>query len=418
MAKQTNLPFNPKEPTIIHLDLNSCFARIEQQANPKLRNKPIAVAAFDSPSGCIIAPSVEAKKLGVKVGMRVWEGKMIFPNLIVLTPDAPKYRNVHLALRKILSEYSDKLTPASIDEFILDLEGCPAQEMGIVNIAKEIKEKIKEEIGDYLTVSVGIAPNRFLAKTAAGLHKPDGLDQIDKTTFWEIYKNLKLTDLCGIKARNAIRLANFGIFTVCDFYESPIAKLKAAFHSICGYWWYLRLHGWETDDVEYGRKSFGNSVALGEILTDPAELSPILHKLTQKTGTRMRKAGFWARGIHLSLVFRDWDWWHHGVTLPQPILDSRDIYKVAFKILLSCPKRKPVKILAESVFNLSKTRNTQLDFFEEIQKREALVSAIDKITDQFGNFVIIPAKMLGIGNVVLDRIAFGGILELEENVVW
>jgi DNA polymerase-4 len=418
MVKQTSLPFNPKEPTIIHLDLNSCFAKIEQQANPKLRDKPVAVAAFDSPSGCIIAPSVEAKKLGIKVGMRVREGKLIFPNLIVLTPDAPKYRSVHLALKKILSEYSDKLTPASIDEFILDIEGCPAQEIGIAIIAKEIKEKIKEEIGDYLTVSVGIAPNRFLAKTAAGLHKPDGLDQIDKTNFWEIYKNLKLTDLCGIKTRNAIRLANFGIFTVCDFYESPIAKLKVAFHSICGYWWYLRLHGWEIDNIGFSRKSFGNSVALGKILIDPSELSPILHKLTQKTGTRMRKAGFWARGVHLSVVFRDWDLWHHGLTLSEPVFDSRDIYKAAFKILLSCPKRKPVRTLAESVFNLSEAKNIQLDFFEETQKRQALVSAVDKITDRFGNFVVTPAKMLGTGNVVLDRIAFSGIRELEEMIVW
>ena len=223
MVKQIELPFNPKEPTIIHLDLNSCFASIEQQANPKLRSKPVAVAAFDSPSGCIIAPSIEAKKLGIRVGMKVKDGKMVYRDLIVLTPDPNKYRTVNLALKKILSDYTDKLTPASIDEFILDLEDCPALERGIFNIAREIKKRIRDEIGEYLTVSCGIAPNRFLAKTAASLHKPDGLDMIDKTNFRKIYSNLKLTDLCGIKVRNAIRLANFGIFTVSEFYPNIFA---------------------------------------------------------------------------------------------------------------------------------------------------------------------------------------------------
>lgn len=126
MVNQINLPFNPKSPAIMHIDLNSCFATIEQQANPKLRGKPIAVAAYVGPSGCIVAPSVEAKRLGIKVGMRVKDGRMIYKNLIVLPPDPQKYRNVHLGLKKILADYTDKITPKSIDEFSLNLEGCPA----------------------------------------------------------------------------------------------------------------------------------------------------------------------------------------------------------------------------------------------------------------------------------------------------
>jgi DNA polymerase IV len=219
------LPFNTKKPTLMHIDLNSCFASVEQQANPKLRGKPIAVAAYTTPSGCIVAPSVEAKEYGVKTGIRVKDGKMLCPNLIVLLPDPWKYRTVHLRLKKLLENYTDLVTPKSIDEFILDLEGYPSYQKGMESVGVEIKQRIKSEIGNWLRVSIGIGTNRFLAKTAAGLKKPDGLERIDNNTFTDVYKKLALTELCGIKVRNAIRLQGLGIHTVWDFYEASLWKL-------------------------------------------------------------------------------------------------------------------------------------------------------------------------------------------------
>ena len=258
MAYPTNLPFNPKSSTIMHLDLNSCFATIEQQANPLLRGKPIAVAAYSTPSGCILAPSIEAKKLGIKVGMRVKEGKLLCPQLQVLSPDPWKYRNIHLQLRDLISEYTADFSPKSIDEFVLNFEGYPSFNLGLKKVALEIKRKIKSQIGDWLTISVGIGPNRFLAKLASNLKKPDGLEEINCHNYQQVYSGLNLADLNGIKNANVIRLNNAGIFTVTDFYNSSIDKLKSAFHSILGYYWYLRLHGWEIDDVSSDRKSFGN----------------------------------------------------------------------------------------------------------------------------------------------------------------
>ncbi|MBU1133155.1 DNA polymerase IV, partial [Patescibacteria group bacterium] len=147
MEKLTRLPFNPKPSTIMHVDINSCFATIEQQANPSLRGKPVAVAAFDSPSGCILASSIEAKKLGIKTGFRVKEGKLICPDLIVLEPDPPKYRDVHLKLRNLLRTYTENVIPKSIDEFVLNLEGYPAYKKGMFSVGKEIKKRIKNEVG-------------------------------------------------------------------------------------------------------------------------------------------------------------------------------------------------------------------------------------------------------------------------------
>ena len=138
-----NLAFNPKPSTILHIDLNSCFATIEQQANPLLRGRPIAVAAYATPNGCILAPSIEAKQHGIKTGMRVKEGKLLYPRLIILPPDPWKYRNVHLKLRKLLSDYTYDLTPKSIDEFVLDFQkfsGSPMHKVG-----SEIKTRIKKD---------------------------------------------------------------------------------------------------------------------------------------------------------------------------------------------------------------------------------------------------------------------------------
>jgi DNA polymerase IV len=139
MEKSINMPFNPNPPTILHIDLNSCFASIEQQADPFLRGKPIAVAAYDSPGGCIVAPSVEAKQYGVKPGMRVKEGRLLCPGLVVLQPDPNKYRAIHLQFKTLLGTYTDRITPRitpkSIDEFVLDLQGVPALRLGMVNVA-------------------------------------------------------------------------------------------------------------------------------------------------------------------------------------------------------------------------------------------------------------------------------------------
>jgi DNA polymerase IV len=115
------LALNHNPPRIMHVDLNSCFATIEQQANPLLQGKPIVVAAYDSPRGCVVAPSIEAKEYGIKTGMSVSDARLLYPKVIVRTPDPPKYRWVHLKFRKIFQDYSPDVSPKSIDEAVIDL---------------------------------------------------------------------------------------------------------------------------------------------------------------------------------------------------------------------------------------------------------------------------------------------------------
>ena len=406
-ARRGGLDFNSSPSTVMHIDLNSCFATIEQQANPVLRDKPIAVAAYTTPNGCILAPSVQAKKLGVKVGMRVKDGRLLCPGLIVLDSDPDKYRAVHVGLKKILSDYTPEVVPKSIDEFVLNFAGTPAFQRGLFVIGQEIKDRIKKEVGDYLTVSVGLGPNRFLAKTASNLHKPDGLDEINKNNFLNIYKNLVLTDLTGIARQNAIRLNAADIYTVLDFYHADLHILRSAFHSIASYYWFVRLRGWEIDDVDWGVKSFGHSYALPKFLTKPEELAPILSKLVEKLGFRMRGSDYQAKGVHLSLLFRDHQYWHQGMSLDQPLFSSQDIYRVAYRILSHSPYRLPVRNLAVSCFNLSNLASLQLGLFEDRLKKENLVKAIDDVNDRWGDFIVTPAIMANTGGIIRDRISFG-----------
>lgn len=412
--------FNPKPSTIMHLDLNSCFATIEQQANPFLRGKPVVVAAYATSSGCILAASVEAKRYGIKTGMRVKEGKILCPNLVVLPPDPWKYRSVHLALRRLVSDYTSDFHPKSIDEFVLNLENYPCLVVSSMQqVAREIRTRIKKEIGEWIMVSIGIAPNRYLAKIAASFHKPNGLIEINKDNYLDIYSELVLTDLTGIKERNALRLNSMGIYSVLDFYNAPIWKSKAAFHSIFGYYWYSRLHGYEIDDVIFGRRSYGNSFALpARIATQsvaggPKLLSPILSKLVEKMGARLRRAGYKTKGVHLAITYRDGTYWHKGFATAKILFDSRDIFKEAFKLLLISP-RKPVRNIAVSCFNLMKYPSSQLEMFDDVLRKERLVEAIDQVNNRWGAFVVAPARMLDTYEFVKDRIAFGGVKELEE----
>jgi DNA polymerase-4 len=399
----------------MHIDLNSCFATIEQQANPLLRGKPIAVAAFVTDKGCILAASVEAKRLGIKTGMRVMDGRAIYPKLIVLPPDPWKYRNVHLKLRNLISGYTDDFAPKSIDEFVLNMENYPKLTTGSMRqVAVEIKQRIRGEIGEWLTVSVGIAPNKYLAKVAAGIRKPDGLDEISAGNFLDVYSALKLTDLTGIKERNAARLNSMGIYSVLDFYNAPVWRLRAAFHSITGLYWHTRLAGYEVDNVEYGRHSYGNSVAIGRNLTKIGELSPILARLTEKMCSRLRAAGYRAGGIHLMIAYKNGSWWHKGRRLSHPRFDSRDFYRAAFRLLIEANPTSPVLNLAVSCFGLVRDSSTQLNFFDDVPKRENLVEAVDNINQRWGDFTLGSARSLGGSKVVMDRIAFGGVKELEE----
>lgn len=399
------MDFNPAEPTVMHIDINSCFATIEQQANPLLRGLPVAVVAYDSPRGCILAASIEAKRFGVKTGTSLADGRSLCPGLLSVLPDPDKYRFVHKALCELLGKYCSQVCPKSIDEFVLKFESRQAHRLA--EVAKEIKLQIKKDIGEWITVSIGISTNRQLAKVAAGMIKPDGLVVINKDNFRETYEKLNLVDLHGINTRNAVRLNSVGIYTVREFYRAPLWQLQAAFRSIGAFYWHLRLRGYEVDDIEFGRKSFGNSYSIPQNLTSARELSPILAKLVNKTASRLRKHGFAAHGVRVAVSFKGGGWWHHGERAASPLFYTSEIYKAAYRILSAAEINRPVHTLFVSCYDLRKAPPLQLCLFEDREKKRLLADAMDKINNRFGSFVLMTGNMAGAGEAVKDRIAFG-----------
>ena len=389
------LPINRNQPLVMHVDLNSCFATIEQQANPLLRGKPIVVAAYNSPNGCVVAPSIEAKRYGIKTGMTVRDAKLLYPPVIVRTPDPAKYRAVHVAFKKIFQDYSPDVTPKSIDEAVIDFTDTYAlHNRSLVAIGKEIKRRFRQEIGEWMVCSIGISTNRFLAKLAASLEKPDGLTMIDHANVLAVYNRVGLLDLSGINTRYQARLNAQGIFTPMEFYRASLDTLKKqVFQSILGYYWFLRLRGYEIDQVDFGRKSFGNTYALGKQTNEPRELARLLMKLCEKTGRRLRKAGFTAQGVHVSCVYTDFSFWHTGRKVAIPLYTTREIYLKALRLLNQSGYTKQVRNLAVSVYALVPQQSEQLEMFTS--RSHAVAAAMDRINDKYGEFVITPALMMG-----------------------
>jgi DNA polymerase-4 len=410
-----NLQINKAAPRIMHVDLNSCFASIEQQANPRLRDRPIAVAAYSTPNACVLAPSIEAKRFGIKVGNSVREARQKCPNIVILEPDSAKYRIIHKQFIKILMEYSSIVTPKSIDEAIVDFTDPALHSLDLELIGREIKYRLKNEIGECIRCNVGIATNRFLAKTAAGLHKPDGLDIITHNNLIETFTNMKLLDICGINVRYERRLHINGIYTPLEFFNTPLVTLhKQVFKSIVGYHWYLRLRGWETDSVDFAQKSIGHEYSLHKKTHDIKELSKILMKMSEKVGRRIRKSNLIAHGIYFRCGYTDGDEFHQTKTFAHShIYASDDIFKHAYAIFKENFAVKPVRLFAVGCFNLEPQQPEQLELFNP--KKQQVVRAMDEINNRYGEFIVSTARMMGTDKEAPDRIAFGKVKEIDYN---
>lgn len=410
------LPLNHNRPKIMHIDLNSCFATVEQQANLHLRGKPLVIAAYTSPNGCVISPSIEAKKLGIKVGMTVRDARLISKEVIVRDPDPMLVRDVHIKFKKICNEYSPVVIPKSIDEVVIDFTGTSALKKGLINIAHEIKTRFRKEIGEWISCNIGISTNRFLAKLAASLHKPNGLDIITYKNIYHVYNSIQLTDLNGINTKFEARLNSNNIFTPIQLLHAHEDFLrKQVFQSIVGYYWYMRIRGWEIDDVEFKRKSYGQDYSLGKKTSDPKELSKIIMKLCEKMGRRLRASANSALGVHVGIIYDDWTYWHRGRKFHQPLYTTQELYIKALWVFNQQPERKVVVKMSVNCFDLISNTSSQQTLFDiDTDKTRKASDAMDKINDRYGEFVITPALMMGMRDVVVDRVAFGGVKDLED----
>ncbi|HEX5797080.1 MAG TPA: hypothetical protein VFX86_01675 [Candidatus Saccharimonadales bacterium] len=406
-----HLPISKELPQIMHIDLNSAFAMTEQQARPSLRGKPLGMTNRISKNCCIIAASYEAKNRGVKVGMGLMQAREIIPELIILETDPPKYLYVHQKLAQIMKSYSPDVMMRSIDEGIIDFHGTRnfINHRSLETIALEIKARLRSELGHWIRVNIGIGPNRFLAKTAAGLNKPDGLDVIDHKNLLETYDCLELTDLPGIARHYEARLNSVGIFTPLDFLNTSADTLRRlVFRGIVGDEWYQRLRGYEVDDEPTRLGQVGRQFALDKRTNDDRELLPRFHYLCETTGKKLRFNGVDARGVLVWAGLSNGERWHARRTWRKSFYTDREIYERALYLFNKRPRHSNLTIMGITCYNLSPTTRGQPSLFDEINKEEWLTGAVDELNERYGNFVIHSLNTLGGKRIVKQKIPFTG----------
>ncbi|MEO6226759.1 MAG: hypothetical protein ABIO61_02735 [Thermomonas sp.] len=288
----------------LFVDFDSFFASVEQHDAPHLRGRPVAVIPVASETTCCIAASKEAKLQGVKTGTGVREAAERIPDIVFQLARPARYVQIHHQFLDAIQQCIPHGTAGSIDEVPCWLIGRERQRDNAITIAKSIKRKLVDVgIGPSMTCSIGIAPNKFLAKTASDMNKPDGLTVIEQADLPGALHGLDLRDLCGIGPSMEQRLLNAGIHTVQQLCASTRNQLRRAWGSIEGERFWLQLQGFDLPERETRRSSIGHSHVLGPELRNFAGMRSVLFKLLAKAAMRLRDEEFLACGMAIRVRF-------------------------------------------------------------------------------------------------------------------
>lgn len=406
--------FNNAKPLIMHVDLNSCFASVEQQARPLLRGRPVAIVNRRTEHTAIVTASYEAKAKGVKVGMKIREAKLLCPDIVALESDPDKYKYVYRKLLSIMNDYSAKVDMKSIDEGVIDFSNASPSivSRGLENIGLEIKQRLKDEVGVWMRCNIGISTNRFLAKTAAGLHKPDGLDVITSQNIRSVFSSLELTDLTGIAKRNQARLNSVGIYTPIEFLDSNVVTLRdIVFKSVVGEWWYKRMRGWEVDDVQTEMRRVGRQYVLDRFDLSYEDILKRLHNLCESVGFRMRLQGKSGRGVYVYAKTHNRKYWHSSHVSRSVFSSDTEIYNIAKELFTNAPDE--IREIGVHCYLLEDIdSDVQVSLFQvEVDRHRLLYDAIDSINKGFGDRTIHSADTLETRNM-LAKIPFGSTRHL------
>ncbi|HAM88903.1 MAG: polymerase IV protein [Candidatus Falkowbacteria bacterium GW2011_GWC2_38_22] len=393
---------------IMHIDMNSYFASVEQQANPFLRGRSVGVCSYLSPGGCIIASSAEAKARGIKTGCRADKARILDPDVVLLENEPAKYRSTTEKIFAILKSYSGTIEPYSIDEAFIDLTGWVSDYAKAACLAREIQSRIKDEVGEWLNCSIGISWTKFLAKFAGDIAPKKGVLTIDSNEkLVEVLRDRPLCDAWGINVRTEARLNILGIKDLLDLRNFREDKIR---HSLGRYGQYLwsNVNGIEISQVSDGSpapKSIGHSYCLPKKTTDKKYLSQVLYKLCEKTGRRLRGNGLEASSMHIGWSYiRDGGYFRSFKT-KEKLFTTEEIFRHANQVLEKTQLIMPVRMLAVSVGTLLPV-TSQLSLFEDYISKKELSLAIDKINDKYREYTVVRGQMFNTGDMARDRIGF------------
>jgi DNA polymerase-4 len=375
------------EKIILCVDMDAFFASVEQQVNPDLKGKPIAVTGAGART-IITTSSYEAREHGVKTGMTPHEAKKLCPNIIFVIGDNKRYAEICSRLEKICERFTPDIETYSIDEIFLDITGSHHLFGGPEELARTIKKTVKEELG--INCTVGMGPNILIAKLASDLAKPDGLKWIDKETMPSVLQSLPVKKLWGIGPHTEEKLRAMGIRTCGELGAAPLSLLTKKFGILGG-----QLKGMgngildrSLESADRDPKSIGHSRTFEKDIWHREDIEPQLLRLSEMVGRRARRYGYKGRTITLTVRYTDFKTFTKQTTLDTYTNDTGEIYRTALSILDGIRLLKSIRLLGVSLSSFG--NDGQLALFEKSDRREreALLKAMDAVNDKFGEYKI------------------------------
>ena len=382
--------------TIMHIDMNSCFASIECLHNPAIRERPVAVGGdVEARHGIILAKNQIAKKYNIKTGEALWQAKQKCSELVIVKPHYDLYVRFSRLARAIYSEYSPQVESFGIDECWLDATGTEQLNKGGEALANEIRERIKFELG--ITVSVGVSFNKIFAKLGSDYKKPDAVTVFSPDNFKERVWPLPASDLLYVGPATTRKLQRYGIHTIGQLAQTEPEYLQRWFGKI-GYVLYSFANGFDSTPVcasgdEAIIKSVGNSTTAPRDLTCDEDAAIIFWMLCESVAERMRDDGFLCRTVQISIRDNELNWFERQAKLPLPTCLASDLHTAAMELLRSNYSwQKPLRSIGVRGTDLV-TAATPIQFtmFEDAEKRErmeTLERTVDDVRRRFGHYSI------------------------------
>jgi DNA polymerase-4 len=407
----------------MYVDMNSYFAACEQQRHPQLRGKPVGVVTYDSPNASVIAASIEAKRMGVKTGMRLPDCKLLCPQIIPVTTHPGWYRQIHVEIMGVLKSYCDDVIAKSIDEAVMNFTSYRLVYKDFTAIARKIKADILKKY-DYLTCSIGIAPNSFLAKLGTELQKPDGLIQITPENIDGYLATLKLTDLPGIASRNERRLLLTGIKTPLEMRHSSPALLRKVFGGIVGDYWHSRLNFKEVDlyNNDFNRTMSATRTMSRQQTANLQGIESMFIALCTRLEQRMVKAGVFCKEVTFYIRYRDGTGWDTKIRLADPIQDGLELRRYIKDKMQEFERERNTTLFNSNIQNIGvgiqnfvSDKVLQYSLFDNRIQHDMLRKVMYNIKDKYGKNSVRKGCELFDPKIMKDAIGFGSVRDMTAN---
>lgn len=401
----------------LYVDLNSFFASVEQQLRPELRDRVVGVLPVMADTTCCIAASIDAKRFGIRTGTPVWQAKKLCRDIVFVQARPSTYVEIHHRIVAAVESCTPVSAVLSIDEMACDLMGSDREEANAIKLGRQIKQAIYDQVGDVLHSSVGIAPNRFLAKTASNMQKPDGLIVIRQDELPQRLYGLKLGALNGIGRAMEQRLNQLGIHSVEQLCAASKETLRRAWNGIEGERYYAKLRGEVVASAPTQRSSVGHSHVLAPERRDADSALGVLYRLLHKAAMRLRHYGYCAGGLGLHLHYLKTDAGDARWVDQARFSPHADTFKFNPALAELWQRRPPdpgpILKVGVTLTDLVEQSQVTRDLFDPDDQHEPLNNVLDQINQRYGaNTLYFGGAHRGRSAAPM-RIAFSHVPELQ-----